>query len=96
MQRKGDRFVADWKDANGRRHRKTFATELAARQHEDRMIATSKLAFELGRRIARGVKAGPTRKREVEKLVHECSKIAVIAAMGKRPSSAQLNQAAIA
>lgn len=84
MQKKGSRFVADWKDALGRRHRKVFLSEKLARRYEQRMIARSKLAVELGRRISRGIPAGRVRKREASRLVEECSKIAMIAAIGKR------------
>lgn len=84
MQKKGSRFVADWKDAIGRRHRKVFTAEKPARRYEQRMIATSKLAVELGRRIGRGIPGGRVRKAEAIRLVEECSKIAMIAAIGKR------------
>ncbi len=92
MQRKGSRFVADWKDALGRRHRKTFASELDARRFEQCMIAKSKVAVDLGRRIARGVAKGPAGARQMKSLVVECSRIATLAARGKK-SATQLSEA---
>jgi hypothetical protein len=94
VQKKGTRFVADWKDAHGRRHRKTFSREVDARRFEQRMIATSKMAFEMGERIGRGIsKRGPARAREVRLLVDQCAKIAIMAALKKPATSEQLNQA---
>jgi hypothetical protein len=35
---KGNKFYADWRDADGRRHRKAFPTELGARRHEAKQV----------------------------------------------------------
>jgi hypothetical protein len=37
MFEKAGKFYADWRDAEGRRHRKSFITALAARRHENKM-----------------------------------------------------------
>ena len=38
-QKKPGVFMADWWDADGRRHRKQFSTSAAAREHEHRETA---------------------------------------------------------
>lgn len=37
MYEKNGKFYADWRDADGRRRRKSFATSLGASRHETRM-----------------------------------------------------------
>jgi hypothetical protein len=95
VQRKGTRFVADWKDAGGRRHRKTFTREMQARRFEHKMIAISKVAFELGERIGRATTRGSSRQKEARLIAEQCTKIATMVALGKKPAakSALLEQA---
>ncbi|HEY9137464.1 MAG TPA: hypothetical protein VIM67_04270 [Terriglobus sp.] len=41
---KGNKYFADWRDADGRRRRKSFPTKLGAERHEAKMVAARPLA----------------------------------------------------
>ena len=60
-QKKPGVFMADWWDADGRRHRKQFATSSAAREHEHRETALAH-AERASREMKLAARTGPSKR----------------------------------
>lgn len=76
MRLRGNSFVADWVDAKGKRHRKTFASATDAQAHEHEMIVKAKAA-EIGAHIAAiAKKQKPDHNKVIRRLLEECTLIA--------------------
>src|SRR3989440_10363635 len=57
-------FMADWWDADGRRHRKQFSNAAAAREHEHRETALAH-AERAGREMKLAARSGPAKRSRV-------------------------------
>ena len=61
-QKRAGVFMADWWDADGRRHRKQFSTASAAREHEHRETALAH-AERAGREMKLAARSGGSSRR---------------------------------
>lgn len=80
MKKRDEKYAcrADWRDENGKRHRKSFPTEIEARNYERAKLKAVKLA-KLAKRIG---------DKDLRLVLEQYSKIAEDVAMGKKPASA--------